>query len=168
MKGGGDMAATKKFPYKTAVVACSGCGTEQGEDFCTWGCTHCGSCQQACPFGAITWNERGAAEIREELCRGCGLCVKACPKGLIHLHTCADYIIVKCSNHDAGITARQACDHSCIACGVCERTCTAEAICVTEHCAVIDETYCLNCGMCVVKCPRGVLHDRRGIVLHRV
>lgn len=135
MKGGGDMAAAKKFPYKTAVVACSGCGTEQGKDSCTW---------------------------------GCGLCVKACPKELIHLHTCADYVVAKCSNHDAGITARQACDHSCIACGVCEQTCTAEAIRVTEHCAVIDETYCLSCGMCVVKCPRGVLYDRRGIVLHRI
>lgn len=29
---------------------------------------------------------------------------------------------------------------------------------------VIDEEYCLSCGMCAVKCPRGVIRDLRGIL----
>lgn len=185
------MAVKKKFPYKTAVVACNGCGRGQkagaagaagagtsgaagvgvtgaagvgAAGSCAWGCIGCGACENACPFGAITWNENGAAKVQQELCKGCGLCAKACPKGLIHLVTCADYVMVKCSNHDIGKAARDACDTSCIGCGVCERTCTADAIRIKEGCAVIDTKYCLSCGMCVVKCPRGAIVDRRGIV----
>lgn len=44
------------------------------------------------------------------------------------------------------------------------RPAQAGAIKVTEHCAVIDESVCLSCGMCVVKCPRHVLTDLRGII----
>ncbi len=45
-----------------------------------------------------------------------------------------------------------------------KKTCTAGAVKVTDHCAVIDESVCLSCGMCVVKCPRHVLTDLRGII----
>ena len=74
------------------------------------------------------------------------------------------YIVVRCSNRQNGKEARQVCSVSCIGCGICEKTCTAGAIKVTEHCAVIDESVCLSCGMCVVKCPRHVLTDLRGII----
>lgn len=158
------MAAKKKFPYKTAVVACRGCQSKDADVSCTWGCEACGACERACPFGAISISACGVARVNEELCRGCGLCAAACPKELIHLYTGADFIAVRCSNHDAGAVARQVCEKSCIACGICERTCTAQAVRVKEGCAVIDTAYCLNCGMCVVRCPRGVLYDRRGIV----
>ncbi|MBQ1264799.1 MAG: 4Fe-4S binding protein, partial [Oscillospiraceae bacterium] len=30
--------------------------------------------------------------------------------------------------------------------------------------AVIDESLCLSCGQCLVKCPRGVIRDERGIL----
>jgi ferredoxin len=29
---------------------------------------------------------------------------------------------------------------------------------------VIDPKTCLGCGMCAVKCPRGVIRDIRGII----
>ena len=45
-----------------------------------------------------------------------------------------------------------------------QKTCTAGAIRVQENCAVIDETYCLSCGMCSVKCPRHAIYDLRGIL----
>ena len=158
------MPAKKKFPYKTAVVACNGCTSVQEAASCAWGCIGCGACEQACPFGAITRNINGAAEVQEEKCKGCGLCAKSCPRGIIHLLTCADHITVRCSNRDTGITARDACGTSCIGCRACERICPAAAIHVQDGCAVINTEYCLSCGMCVVKCPRGAIVDRRGII----
>ena len=154
------MAVKKKFPYKAALVACHG-GCRATD--CAYGCTGCGTCVAACKFDAIAIGPDGVAAVDEAKCIGCGACARACPQKLIHVHDCANYIVVKCSNHDKGAAARKQCAVSCIGCGICEKTCTASAIRVVENCAVIDETYCLSCGMCAVKCPRKVIHDLRGI-----
>ena len=57
----------------------------------------------------------------------------------------------------------QGCADGCIGCGICEKTCTAGAIRVTENHAVINEELCLSCGMCAVKCPQHAIYDLRGI-----
>ena len=158
------MAVKKKFPYKAALVACNGgCRAVKGEKGCTDGCIGCGDCVQACKFGAIFLNEYGVAEVDEEKCIACGKCAKVCPQEIIHIHECANYIVVKCSNKSKGAAAKKQCEASCIGCGICEKTCTAGAVKVTDNCAVIDEDACLSCGMCSVKCPRHVIHDLRGI-----
>ena len=90
--------------------------------------------------------------------------VRACPQDIIRLHECANYIVVRCANEDKGKEAREACPVSCIGCGICEKTCTAEAIHVIDSHAVIDESLCLSCGMCAVKCPRHAIADLRGIL----
>ena len=36
--------------------------------------------------------------------------------------------------------------------------------CHNSLCAVIEESICLSCGMCAVKCPRHVIHDLHGIL----
>lgn len=38
-------------------------------------------CQEACSAGAITRREDGIVLVREEMCTGCGQCVEACPFG---------------------------------------------------------------------------------------
>lgn len=157
------MAVKKTFPYQAALVACTGCKVPPDGRACTYGCTGCGACVSACPSGAVAINTNGAAEVNEALCTSCGTCVDACPQGIIHIHGCANFIVIKCSNRDAGPAARKQCETSCIGCGICERTCTASAIHVRESCAEIDESICLSCGMCAVKCPRHTIHDLRGI-----
>ena len=62
-----------------------------------------------------------------------------------------------------GAAAKKQGEVSCIGCGICEKTCTAGAIQITENHAVINEELCLSCGMCAVKCPRHVIYDLRGI-----
>ena len=157
------MAINKKFPYRAAYVACKGCNSGE-EKTCKYGCVGCGKCVSVCKFGAISIGESGIAEVDEEKCIACGRCAKECPQQVIHIHNCANYIVVRCSNKDKGKEAREACPVSCTGCGMCERTCTAEAIKVTENCAVIDESACLSCGMCAVKCPRQAISDLRGVL----
>ena len=159
------MAIKKKFPYRAALVACNGgCRASQEAPKCDYGCIACGQCVSACKFSAIAINADGVAQVDEERCAACGACVRACPQKIIRIHECANYIVVKCSNHDKGAAARKQCQVSCIACGVCEKACTASAIHVVDSCAVIDEAYCLSCGMCAVKCPRHAIRDLRGIL----
>ena len=156
------MAVKKKFPYRAAVVACKG-NCEEGKA-CKYGCIGCGKCVESCKMGAISIGENGVAVVDESACIACKKCVKECPQQIIYIHECANYIVVKCSNKDKGKAAKEACANSCIGCGICEKTCTAEAVKVVDNCAVIDEAVCLSCGMCAVKCPRHAITDLRGIL----
>jgi formate dehydrogenase iron-sulfur subunit len=60
-------------------------------------CKHCAAapCQQACPTGAIIYNEFNNVYIQPEICNGCAYCIAACPFGVItrsmfdgHAHKC--------------------------------------------------------------------------------
>jgi formate dehydrogenase iron-sulfur subunit len=48
-------------------------------------CKHCAAapCQQACPTGAIIYNEFANVYIQRDICNGCAYCVAACPFGVI-------------------------------------------------------------------------------------
>jgi formate dehydrogenase iron-sulfur subunit len=48
-------------------------------------CKHCAAapCQQACPTGAIVYNEFANVYIQPDICNGCAYCVAACPFGVI-------------------------------------------------------------------------------------
>ena len=71
--------------------------------------------------------------------------------------------VVACNGGCRVTAGDNGCKDGCIGCGICEKTCTAGAIRVTDNCAVIEESVCLSCGMCAVKCPRHAIYDLRGI-----
>lgn len=167
------MAIKRKFPIRVATVYCGGgCRAKRDERgmLCKYGCVACGACENACKFGAIHFNEYGVAEVDEEMCIGCSACVRSCPKHLIRIRLQDNSILPLCSNKDRGFDpttktgARTQCDVSCIACGLCAKSCPADAIRIEDQHAVIEQKACLNCGMCATVCPRHVIVDRRGIV----
>ena len=55
------------------------------------------------------------------------------------------------------LAATKVCANSCIACGMCERTCKFDAIHVVDNVAVIDYSKCKNCTMCAKACPRNAI-----------
>jgi formate dehydrogenase iron-sulfur subunit len=48
-------------------------------------CKHCAAapCQEACPTGALIYNEFANVYLQQDICNGCGYCVVACPFGVI-------------------------------------------------------------------------------------
>ena len=131
---------------------------------CSYGCLGGGSCAAACHLAAIKLEGSGPPVVDGDKCVGCGLCSRACPQDIIDVINLEYPIRPKCSNRDAGKTARESCGNSCITCGICERVCPVGAISLESGSPVIDPVICLGCGMCAVKCPRGVIRDIRGVM----
>lgn len=156
-----------KVPRFVARVYCKGCEHSQPEaeqKDCTYGCIGCGACVESCKLHAITLGENGAAVVDDKKCVGCGLCIKACPQDIIQKVASDHGFQPLCSNKDAAADAKKACDNSCIGCRICEKNCPMGAITIEENHAVIDEELCTDCGFCLVKCPRGVIEDVRGLI----
>ena len=157
--GGGDRAG-RKFEYigiRDCLAALKVCGN--GPLDCSYGCLGFGSCVQACPFGAMSINEHGVAEVDRELCTNCLKCAEVCPRKLIVSVPYSSDVVVLCNNKDKGAVAKNHCAVSCIGCKLCEKNCEQQAIKVVDNCAVIDYTKCTSCGICVAKCPRKLIVD---------
>jgi ferredoxin len=74
---GGISAMTK---YGIPMVAPSGYVAHTDADLCTG----CGSCADACPFGALSV-EGDESVLDWEKCMGCGVCVEKCPNDALSL-----------------------------------------------------------------------------------
>ncbi|HOQ75034.1 MAG TPA: RnfABCDGE type electron transport complex subunit B [Thermoclostridium sp.] len=129
-----------------------------GMSQCFYGCIGLGSCQHACPFGAIE-AVNGLARVNPEKCTGCGICASQCPKGIIKLVPVLTGYTVLCANHEKGGIAKKNCKVCCIGCMKCQKVCPNDAITVREYLAEIDYTKCVNCGKCAEVCPQSCIHD---------
>lgn len=133
-----------------------------GDTACAYGCLGCGDCVAACQFGALSMDPAtGLPVVDEEKCTACGACVKACPKRIIELRPKGPRgmrEVVACMNKDKGPVAKKACANACIGCGLCEKTCTHEAITVEVNLAWIDPVKCKLCRECEAVCPTGAIH----------
>ncbi len=93
-------------------------------------------CEDACRFGAITFDENHVAHIDKTKCKECGSCAKVCP-------------------YTAIIGRRRPC----------ENACKIKAISMNENkAAAIDNSKCIACGACVYQCPFGAISDKSYIL----
>jgi electron transport complex protein RnfB len=93
-----------------------------GPKTCPGGCLGLGSCVQHCPFGALSINEQGLAEVDRDRCTGCGLCVSVCPRQVLALAPAGSHIHVQCNSPDAGRKVKNYCHVGCIGCRLCMKT----------------------------------------------
>jgi len=154
---GGGKAASRRFEY-AGVMTCAAASKVAGGDLtCPSGCFGYGDCARACPFGAITMDERGLPVIDLDLCTGCEVCVKECPRGrigLLKMGPDTGQVVVRCNSHDKPRARKDYCSMCCIACKKCEKACPSDAIHVIDLLAVVDYDKCTGCGNCVDVCPQ--------------
>lgn len=93
-------------------------------------------CEEACNFGAISFDANQKAHIDSDKCKKCGKCSAVCPY--------------------SAITTRNR---------PCEVACKVNAIHMGEDKrAEIDNDKCISCGACVYQCPFGAITDKSFIL----
>ena len=93
-------------------------------------------CEDACRFGAISFDQNHVAHIDKTKCKECGACAKVCPF--------------------TAIVSRKR---------PCQNACKIKAISMNdEKAAKIDNSKCIQCGACVYQCPFGAITDKSYIV----
>lgn len=93
-------------------------------------------CEDACRFGAITFDENHVAHIDKTKCKECGSCAKVCP-----------YTAIICRKRP------------------CQNACKVKAISMNEdRSARIDNNKCISCGACAYQCPFGAITDKSYIL----
>jgi Na+-translocating ferredoxin:NAD+ oxidoreductase RNF subunit RnfB len=154
---GGGVNCAKSYGY-AGVRSCTAASKLAGGPIaCSYGCIGFGDCAKACPFDAITMDERGLPVVDLEKCTGCGICVRECPRGQITLLEMLPEkapVIVRCNAHDKVKGRKANCAMACIACKKCERECPSDAIHVIDMLAIVDYEKCTGCGTCVLVCPQ--------------
>lgn len=161
VKCSGDCNQKKSLVNYTGIKTCEAAKQFYGGQWsCKEGCLGLGDCVRECPYDAMRMFN-GIPGIDHSLCVGCGVCAKTCPQKIITIHDEKEKIMVKCSNHDAGKAAMQACKTACIACKKCEKACKFDAIKVENGLADIDYDKCKRCGLCAKACPTGAIIFQR-------
>lgn len=132
------MGGNKANPNVIEVIdiACDECpmGGYEVTNSCRGCLAH--RCEDACRFGAITFDQNHVAHIDKTKCKECGACSKVCPYSAIHNYK-----------------------------RPCESACKIKAISVgDEKQAVIDNNKCIACGACVYQCPFGAISDKSYIL----
>lgn len=168
---GGGKKVKDRFQYNGLEDCVAANLVLHGQKECVFGCLGFGTCQEVCPFGAISMSKDALPVVDIEKCRACGRCVEVCPKGLFSLIPITGKVYpalstdeetlrarkggvyVVCSSHDIGRDTRTVCPVGCIACCKCEKVCEVGAIKVIDNLAVIDYNKCTSCGECVKVCP---------------
>lgn len=167
---GGGVNARKAYEYAGLRSCASVSRLAGGSVACAYGCFGLGDCAHACPFGAITMDERGLPVIDAALCTGCGICVRECPRGILQLVPDATPVVVRCASRDSAKVRRSVCSMCCIGCKKCEKECPTGAITVVDGLAVLDPALCIGCYTCVAVCPQDcidVLPGRESVLAGR-
>lgn len=149
----------EKFEYSGIPDCIAASKLSGGQKKCPDACLGFGTCKNVCQFDAIII-ENGIAKIDDEKCVACGKCVEICPKHIIDIIPKKQKYIVDCSSNTNGAATGKNCTVGCIGCKICEKNCPHGAIKVEDNLAKIDYSLCQDCGICMEKCPKKIIHLR--------
>ena len=155
---GDNRKAKAKYRYRGLADCAAAQRLADGPKLCPGGCLGLGSCERACPFGAVEMTADGLAVISRERCTGCRKCVAACPRQVIRMVPVADAVQVLCNSHDAGAVVRKYCAVGCIACQICVKT-APEAYHVEERLAAVVPGQSDAARQGLAKCPTHCIRD---------
>ncbi len=155
---GDNQKASNKFRY----LGLEDCNAAQkiadGPKTCPGGCLGLGSCERACPFGAIEMTSEGLAVISREKCTGCTKCIAVCPRQVIKMLPLDAITHVLCNSHDKGAVVRKYCQIGCIGCNICKKT-APEAYSIENFLAHVEYAHHQEAEAAIEKCPTKCIRD---------
>jgi electron transport complex protein RnfB len=155
---GDNQKATAKYRYLGLADCNAAQKIADGPKVCPGGCLGLGSCERACPFGAIEMTTEGLAVISRAKCTGCEKCVAACPRQVIKMAPLEAMTHVLCNSHDKGAVVRKYCQIGCIGCNICKKTAPA-AYEIENFLAHVEYEHHLEAAVAVEKCPTKCIRD---------
>ncbi len=129
-----------------------------GPKECPGGCLGLGTCERACPFGAIEMTSEGLAVISRDKCTGCKKCISVCPRSVIRMVPLATSVHVLCNSHDKGAMVRKYCQVGCIACQICKKN-APDAYKIENLLAEVIDGHSDEAAAVVEKCPTKCIRD---------
>jgi electron transport complex protein RnfB len=150
--------ATDKYRYVGLADCVAAQRLADGPKSCPGGCLGLGSCERACPFGAIEMTVAGLAVISRERCTGCRKCVATCPRQVIRMVPQSAMVQVLCNSHDPGAQVRKYCSIGCIACQICVKT-APEVYGIEERLARVIGGPPDEAVLAIPKCPTHCIRD---------
>lgn len=143
----------ERFAYRGVASCLAADMTAGGPKACFHGCLGLGDCVAACPFGALSIDEKGLALVDGKLCTGCGKCVPACPRKIITVLPRDREIVLACVSRARGKAVREACSRGCIACGACARVSPEGAVTMVDNLPVLHYGVTGDFSAAAAKCP---------------
>ena len=125
---------------------------------CEYACLGLGTCERACPFGAIHVDPaKKIAVVDKEKCQGCKKCVAACPQHVLSMQPDNAVALIKCHNPEKGMALKEKCDKACVGCEACVKSCNFGALTMENGVPKFDYEKCVGCMACADACPTGAL-----------
>jgi len=131
---------------------------DNGTKSCQYACLGLGTCERACPFGAITIDPvKKIAVVDQDKCQGCKKCVAVCPRHVLSMQPDNRVVTVACHNPEKGMALKEKCDKACVGCEACVKSCNFGALTMENGVPKVDYEKCVGCMACADACPTGAM-----------
>ena len=157
---GGRDVASENFLYDGVLDCRAAAIIGGGVKSCSYGCLGYGTCEEACPFNAISMREDRIPIVDPVKCTACGNCVEVCPRNIFELLPSETQIWLACSSQDKGKAVKSVCNVGCIGCGICAKVTLDNAVEMDGNLPKVNYKKNPNLIIAHYKCPTKSYVDR--------